>query len=317
MLRDELSARLRDHPETADAWWDRLPAWSVDKADLALPLDRELISATVRNGDQRTRLRVVGTILGRHTDTSLGIPYRRLTEILWRRSRPTITELRVLCDLVPDGTEFSPAIFAGVLARARADPTGLAELALCAELKQHRLLRLDPDIVLLLEQNDWLEAFERDPDQLSADHTEDRHLLRLPPPLLNAHARPLARALLTLDDPVRVQVLLYRLPIGVVIAYLHAANDDPQSFRPKLVAAICVACARAERELPRDDPSRQIGDYVHARVTNWCREASKRKIRKVSHYLRAFDGELAMDWDGFAADVRRQRLWRLVTSFRR
>jgi hypothetical protein len=149
-----------------------------------------------------------------------------------------------------------------VLARAAADPTGLVELALCAELEQHRLLKLAPDTVQLLEQNDWLEAFERNPGQRSANFTEDQYLLQLPPPLLSAHAQPLARTLLTLDDPVRVQYLLYRLPIGVVIAYLYAVSNDSQSFGPKLVAAICAATVRADGQLPRNDPSRQIGEYI-------------------------------------------------------
>ena len=316
MLRDELSARLGDRPEIADAWWNRLPGWTPDRPDLALPLDRALLSATMKNGNERTRLSVVRTILGRPADSALDVPYRTLAEILWRQSKPTIAELRELCHLVPDGTEFSAAIFAGVLARTAGDPTGLAELALCAELEQHRLLRLAQDTVWLLEQNDWLEAFERNPGQRSAGFTEDPYLVQLPSPLLNAHAQPLARTLLTLDDPVRVQSLLYRLPIGVAIAYLYAVSDNSRSFRPKLVATICAASVRTDGQLPRGDPSRQIWDYVNAKVANWCRGTSKRKIRKVSHYIRSFDYGLATSWDAFAADLRRRRLWRLLTGSR-
>ena len=208
--------------------------------------------------------------------------------------------------------------FARVLAGAAADPTGLAELALCAELEQHRLLELTPDAARLLEQNDWLEAFERNPDQRSADFAEENYLLQqLPPPLLSAHAQPLARTLLALDDPVRVQYLLYGLPITVVTAYLYTVSNDSRSFGPKLVAGICAATVRAERQLPRSDPSRQISDYVDVRVADWCRGASKREIRKVSHYIRSFDDGLANSWDAFAAAFRRPLLLRLVTGSKR
>jgi hypothetical protein len=315
MLRDELSARLRDQPEIADAWWNRLPGWTPDRPDLALPLERALLSATIKNGDQRTRLRVIRSILSRPTENSLRGPYRWLADILWKRSKPTIEELRELHRLVPDGTEFSPAIFAGVLARAAADPTGLVELALCAELEQHRLLELAPGTVQLLEQNDWLEAFERNPGQRSDNFTEDQYLLQLPPPLLSAHAQPLARTLLTLDDPVRAQYLLYGLPIRVVIAYLYTVRNDSQSFGPRLVAAVCAADVRAAKEVPQGDPSHQVGEYINAMVADWCRGASRRKVRKVSHYIGAFDKGLAADWDAFAAHLRRGRWrrWHLVT----
>jgi len=316
MLRDELSARLRDQPEIADDWWDnRLPGWTPDRPDLALPLERELLSATIKNGDQRTRLRVVRSILGRPAENSQGVPYRRLADILWKRSAPTIEELRELHHLVPDGTDFSPAIFAGMLARAAADPTGLVELNLCAELERHRLLKLAPGTVRLLEQNDWLEAFERNPGKRSAGFAKDQDLLQLPPPLLSAHARPLARTLLTLDDPVRVQYLLCQLPIGVVIAYLYAVSGDSQSFSPKLVATIHVATVRANGQLPRSDPSRQISRHMDAKVAYWCGRASKGKISKVSHYIRSFDGGLAASWDAYAASFRRRLLWRIVNGY--
>ncbi len=314
MLRDELSARLRDQPEIADAWWNRLPGWTPDRPGLALPLECELLSATIKNGDRRTRLRVVRSILSRPTVNSLGVRYGWLADILWKRSEPTIEELRELLHLVPDGTEFSPAIFAGVLARATGDPTGLAELALCAELKQHRLLELAPGVVWLLEQNDWLEAFERNPDRRSAGLSEDHYLLQLPSPLLSAHAQPLARTLLTLDDPVRVQGLLYQLPIEVTLAYLYAVSNDSRSFGPKLVAAICAATVHANSQLPRSDPARQVSAYIKIKLADWCRGASKRKIRKVSHYIHSFDYELGVWWDTFAADLRRPLLWRLVTG---
>jgi hypothetical protein len=313
MLRDELSARLHAQPEIADAWWNRLPGWAPDRQGLALPLERELLSATMKNGDQRTRLRVVRSILSRPTENSPIVPYRALADILWKRSEPTIEELRELRHLVPDGTEFSPAIFGKVLARAAADPTGLVELALCAELEQHHLLELAPDTIQLLEQNDWLEAFERNPNQHSVGITEDYYLLQLPPPLLSAHVQSLVRTLLTLDDPVRAQYLLYHLPIGVVIAYLYAVSKDSQPFRPELVAAIYAAMARVDRQLLRSDPSSQIVKYLNAEVADWCRRASKRKIRKVSHYISSFDSGLASWWDAFAAGHRRPRFWRLVT----
>jgi hypothetical protein len=256
---------------------------------------------------------VVRSILSRPTENSPIVPYRALADILWKRSEPTIEELRELRHLVPDGTEFSPAIFGKVLARAAADPTGLVELALCAELEQHHLLELAPDTIQLLEQNDWLEAFERNPNQHSVGFAEDYYLLQLPPPLLSAHAQSLVRTLLTLDDPVRAQYLLYHLPTGIVIAYLYAVSKDSQPFRPKLVAVIYAAMARVDRQLLRSDPSRQIVKYLNAEVADWCRGASKRKIRKVSHYISSFDGGLASWWDAFAAGHRRPRFWRLVT----
>ena len=311
MLRDELSARLRDQPGIADDWWNnRLPGWTPDRPDLALPLEHELLSATMKNGDQRTRLRVMRSVLSRPAANSPRGPYRSLADVLWKRSEPTNEELRELHRLVPDGTEFSPAIFARVQARAAADPTGLAELALCAELEQHRLLELAPGTVQLLGQNEWLEAFERHPYRGSANLTEDQHLLELPPSLLRAHAQPLARTLLTLDDPVRVQYLLCTLPIGVVIAYLYAVRYDSHfSFEPKLVAALCAATGRANEEVPRGDPARQVCEDMVAMVVYWSGKAARRKVRKVSHYIRAFDGGLADEWDNFAADVRRRR-WR-------
>jgi len=313
MLRDELSARLRDQPEIADAWWNRLPRWTAHRPDLALPLERELLSATMKNGDQRTRLSVMRSILSRPTGGSPGVPYRSLADVLWKRTEPSNEELRELHRLVPDGTQFSPAMFARVQARATADPTGLAELALCAELERHRLLELAPETVQLLMQNDWLEGFERNPDRGSANLAEDQHLLELPPRLLDAHAQPLARTLLTLDDPVRVQDLLCTLPIWVVITYLYAVRNDSQFLSgTKLVAALCAAAGRAYEEIPPGDPSRQISVEMMNVVEDWFRRASRRKVRKVLRYIRAYDGGLAAQWAAFAAQVR-HRWWHLVT----
>jgi hypothetical protein len=319
MLRDELSARIANEPELADKWHRRLARWAPDIADLASPLERALLSAAMAGSAPPERMRIVRSTLRQFGSGESPRRYRDLLDVLWRRTRPSVDELRELCGVVSVGADLDPAIFSGVLASARGDPAYLPGLELCGSLAEKQLLALDPATEHLLADHHWLKQFERQLGSAVTPPDSDEHLMSISRGILTAHAEPLARSLLAVSDPLRVQRLLLMLPEPVVAAFLRAVRGGYplRPFSPIDVALMLAACARLEPRargggLPPDyDPCTRILPEIYALVDEWCGTASKRKIRKVTRHLIPFGDGLADYWERYAADMRRPWLWRM------
>lgn len=316
MLRDQLATRIPNEPELADKWYRRLPSWAPDTADLASPLESALLSAAMVQSGPPERMRIVRSTLRRQGSGAAHDSYRDLTNVLWRRTRPTVDELRELCGLVSVGEVLDPALFADVLADASANPAHLPELELSGSLADKHLIELDPATKELLDDHRWLQRSEYRLGSTPTAPETDNYLVSISPGVLNAHAEPLARGLLTIRDPMRANHLLCRLPDPVVVAYLRSLHGFRQRpLSPAEVALIWVAFAlvdpRAAGHGPSSgyDPAVQVCDDLEVVVGEWCRNASKRAIGRVSDHLTSFGGELTASWELYASHVRQRRRW--------
>jgi hypothetical protein len=315
LLRDQLTARIPDEPELADKWYRELPSWAPDAADLTSPLERALLSAAMVHSGPQERMRIVRTILRRQGSATTHASYRDVADVLWRRATPAVDELRELCGLVPVGEAFDPALFADVLAGGRADPARLPELELSGRLAEKHLVELDPATEGLLAAHRWLQQAEYRLGSTSTPLEIDNYLVSVSPGVLNAHAEPLARGLLTIRDPMRANRLLRMLPDPVVVAYLRSlARFEHRPLSPAEVALVWAACARidaqaASGKLPRHDPAVYASADLEAVLGQWCRASSKKEIGKVSRHLTSFGGRLSASWEDYADVARHHRRW--------
>lgn len=316
MLRDELAVRVSDRPDVADQWCDRLWRWTPDQTDITLTLDSALLSAAMATGEEWTRLRIVRNVLGQRPNPAEDVPYRELAALLWARTKPTAEELGELCRLVPVGTVLDSAVFAEVLSAARRDPTELRALVACGKLKERDLLELDTETARLLPCHRWLEDYESRLGSGSVEPDADAHLREIPKRLLRAHAGYLARGLLRINDPNRLQRLLETLPQDVVVTYLQMMHGERQRpLWPERVAIIVAACRRvgvrplASELLPDADLRDVVCRDLQAAVVSWCRDASRADVRRAGGYLTSF-GVDQMAWKDYLAAARRSRLWR-------
>jgi hypothetical protein len=316
MLRDELAVRVSDRSDVADQWCDRLWRWAPDQPDITLTLDRALLSAAMATGEEWRRLRIVRNVLGQRPNLAEDVPYRELAAVLWARTKPTVEELGELCRLVPVGTVLDSAVFAEVLSAARRDPTDLPALVACGKLKERDLIELDTETAQLLPCHRWLEDYESRLGSGSVEPDADAALREIPKKLLRAHAGYLARGLLRINDPNRLQRLLETLPQDVVVTYLQMMHGERQRpLWPERVAVIVAACRRVgarplASELPPEADQRDLvcRDLQNA-VVRWCRDASKANVRRAGGYLASFGFDQTV-WSDYLAGARRSRLWR-------
>lgn len=314
MVRDELAIRVIDRPNVADQWCYRLWRWTPDQPDITLTLDRALLSAAMATGEEWRRLRIVRNVLGQRPNPAEDVPYSELAALLWARTKPTLGELRELCRLVPVGAVLDSAVFAEILSAARRDPTELQALVMCGKLKERGLIELDTETAQLLTYHRRLEDYESSLGSGSAD--ADASLREMPKKLLSAHGEYLARGMLRINDPIRLQRLLDILPPDVVVTYLQMVHGDRQRpLWPERVAVIVAACRRVGAlppniELPPEPELRdQVCRELETVIVGWCSNASKAEIRSVDRYLVSFGfGQSA--WSVYLAGARRSRLWR-------
>ena len=319
MLVDELSGRILHGPSSstkiADRWWNRLPGWDAKFADVTSPLQRVLLSAAMAHSKPRIRLHIVEANLDHSAETGA---YRELAHVLWARTQPTIGEFRVLCRLVPAGTDLEPDLFAGLIDRATGETPGLAELSLCDDLAKKQLLVLDTAMKRLLVYHRQLQSLE---SGLTAGYPppDVEGLLReVPPSLLSSHGERLTDSLLALDDPEWVMYLVRQLPPVIVARYLRAwCEQSLWSFGPARVAVSFVLSRWVNWAAvgARSDLRFELDSFLR----DWCRAASARDTREVAARLEPLGAELVNSWSAHTARNRPGRLRRLrrIVPFRR
>ena len=311
MLVDELSDRILHGPSSAttiaDKWWNRLPGWDAEHADITSPLQRVLLSAAVAYSKPRTRLHIVEANLGHGAVTGA---YRELAHVLWARTQPTMEELRALCRLVPAGMDLEPDLFTDLVDRATGETPGLAELALCDDLAEKQLLVPNAAMARLLFYHHQIQSLE---SRLAAGYPPpdvDKLLREVPPSLLISHGERLTHSLLALHDPVWVIYLVRQLPLRIVGRYLRAWCDQSLwSFGPDRVAVsfalsrwVNWAAAGARSDL-------RFG--LDAFLRDWCRRAPARDTSDVAARLEPLGPELVNSWSAHVARNRPGRLRRL------
>jgi hypothetical protein len=313
MLADELSDRLQCRPSDAtviaDAWWNRLPNWAPDRADITSPLHRALLSAAMVHSNERVRLHVVEANLSRKHDPAAGAHYRELTHVLWARTAPTMPELRALCRLAPAATELDRALFARLVSHVAGQYPLLPELELCHELARKQLLVPDAATTRLLGFHRELQLLASSLAVANRPNT-DKLLRQAPWPLLIAHEGQLTRAMLTIDDPEWATHLVGLVPPQIAGRYLRAWCEQPLwSFRPAQVA-VSFALSRNINWVVLGASSnlhRQLENFLR----DWCRKASDHAIRDVIMYLAPMGAVLVESWKAHAARNRPNRLRRL------
>ena len=225
MLWEELSGRILDGQSgaanIADEWWNHLPGWETEGADITSPLERALLSAAMAHGDYQTRLRIVRANLGRSHFAADGAHYRELTRVLWARIRPTTEELRALDHLVPAATHLDQALFTGLIDRVTREAPGLAEIELCDDLAKKQLLIPDAATVKLLDYHRELQSFEHCLAAGEPPPDIDKLLRQVPESLFTAHGEKLMQGLIAIDDPALATHLVNHLPPRLAGAYLR------------------------------------------------------------------------------------------------
>ena len=317
MLRDELSVRTLDRPDVANQWWNQLWGWTPDKADTSSPLDRALLSSAMVNTSSTGRVKIAQAMFGRAGERGDGSGYRVLADVLWSNTEPNSTELRELCSLVPAGTKFSSGIFAGLVARAEANPTTL-ELEVCAQLAKRRLLTLNPVLADMLAHHRWLQELETSlrAQRVAGDAPE--HLQEVPPRLLVAHAEPLTYSLLAVDDPAAVVRMVKTLPPQVVYFFLCAVRDDRHRIRrPGKMAMTFAVHQWATLFWPkpgseeRPSPGYLLCLDIEGIMAGWVGAVPQSELNRVAAHLGSMDEGLEAIWNGATAAPRRSRLlWR-------
>jgi hypothetical protein len=313
MLIDELSERVVSKPAAAasiaDQWWNRLGNWKPDRADIASPLDRALLSATMANSTERDRLRIVRSILNHHRDRAR--TYSELATVLWGRTRATTQEARLLCDTVPAGTKLDPEIFADVLAGASGSSAGLVELELCADLNAKRLLTLNAQTAELLDYHRVLAHHETrmaagawPPDLMDS-------LRLVPPPLVTAHAGLLARGLsAAIEDPGHLVSLIPALPWPVASAYLWDLSDGAgQRATPARMAVAFTVCGFREIWWREFDPFGDLRTALAAGIEEWRKNMSKKEANEVAKQLAPLGRHLVKAWEGHSRGWWRRNIW--------
>jgi GTPase-associated protein 1, C-terminal domain/GTPase-associated protein 1, N-terminal domain type 2/GTPase-associated protein 1, middle domain len=114
-LRVLLNRRMGDdptHPEAehlADRWWVTL---LTQPADLRTPLDRAVVSAAMRELDDKHRAGFVRSMFDEaRAAADPAAAFRELTATLWRREAPTMAESQRLAVLLPKGLVFDAGFF--------------------------------------------------------------------------------------------------------------------------------------------------------------------------------------------------------------
>jgi hypothetical protein len=314
MLPDELAERILHRPSSAaviaDSWWKQLPGWAPERADVASPLHRALLSAAMAHSDPRARLHIVGSNLSDSLAPAISTHYRELADVLWARTAPTTEELRVLWRTVPAATDLDPTLFTGLVDRATGEPPRLLELELCDDLVTKRLLVPDAATAKLLDYHRELRSLESrlavaDPGPDSQD------LLRQAPrSLLIAHGEQLARSLLSIDDPKSAMYLVSQLPPRIQGRYLRSWCDQPMSsFGPARIAASFALSRRLNWAVPGAgaDLHRRLEQFLR----DWCRRASDHATQEVAAYLAPLGAQLVNSWNLHAARNRPSRIRRL------
>ena len=315
MLRDELSGRILNSPSTAaaiaDSWWNWLWRWTPDRADITLPLHRALLSAAMANSNFQTRLGLVRVHLARCREHVSDNRYRDLAAVLWARTEATTEELRALCGLAPDGTEFASDLFVGIVSQASANPAGLRELELCADLSQKQLLALDAATDDLVSAHLWLVRFESHlSDEQPLPEASDR-LRQTPAGILAAHTDRLVHLLIAIDEPLRVMRVIDALPSTLVVAYLFAIHvGRTKPVPPSRLATIFALFKRADSWWAEADPDGELREGFGDAISAWCRAASKPDIQDVTERLDPVGAGLAEAWNDYTARNRRSHFRR-------
>jgi hypothetical protein len=314
MLREELSDRILYRPSSAtiiaDDWWNQLPGWAAERADITSPLHRALLSAAMAHSDRQARLHIVQANLGHSPVTATSAHYRELAHVLWARTPPTTEELRALYRLVPDATDLDPALFTGLVDRATGEPPGLPELELCDDLARKQLLVPDAATINLLDYHHELQSFESRLAAANPPPDTDKLLRQVPQSLLIAHAEQLTRGLLVIDDPAWATHLVSQLPPGIAGRYLRAwCDQSPWSFGPARIAVSFALSRRLNWAAPGagSDLHRKLETFLR----DWCRRVSPADTRDVAARLAPLGFELVNSWNAHAARNRPGRFRRL------
>lgn len=213
---------------------------------------------------------------------------------------------------MPAGADIDPAVFASVMGRAHADPTGLPELELCGDLARNRLLTLDAETIRLLAEHRWLTHFEFGRAAPSPTDLE-RLLHRVPPRLLRSHAGSLATGLLAVDDPVQARQLAEGMPTPVTLAYLHALRTDgclPSGLAAGRVAVIFSLLHRSQHwwGVLGEGMWQELDKIVRA----WSRTAPKEALERVAALLSPLGEEFVSFWRQQISGKKKKKRFRFL-----
>jgi hypothetical protein len=312
MLLDELTRRINSRPSIAttiaDQWWDRLGDWAPEQADIASPLQRALLAAAMANSDHPRRTRIVTATLRRAGSTDAA-SYEDLAATLWSRSSALTSELRVLSDIVPAGTYLDPRIFDDLITRATGNPVGLPELEVCEILGTKGFLPLDAAISELVSCHRTLQDIESRPDIVDSRDLS-AFLYGISPRLVSAHARPLARSLLTISEPMRAAALAHGLPPMVAVAYVKAlANNDGVWSTPAWMAVSFSIFRLPDPWWHEVNPTGDLRAALIAKMREkrdaGSRKQAKKESKAVADLLVPLGGNTVLAWKNDAGDNRR------------
>lgn len=313
LLVAELTRRVTASSQQQAVVGDGWGAWVLSRlASVERPLAAAALGAAVRNGEG-------GTALVKKYLTAAAVDpddFGWMVDALWSQSRPSISELRLVRDLAPDGATIPARVFeplAHEVTRAAVPDTEV--LALCRSVIRRRLLVPGPDVGQVLDDDDTLLATI---DRLRTEDkpTEARvHALidaleQLPRRAVQARIDEVVEGLLRVVAFERMNDLLLR----------HEVLLDPylRRLRAVLVEQLLERHASvgfylaADRTALNDRQRRQLRDALSV----WMVRAPEREVEEAGRRIAKLGGRWREIWELNISDVAgRRRRYRLVHPF--
>jgi hypothetical protein len=307
MLFDELDARAGSGQEVqvGDDWWERLVR---HEGTLGPALRQAIIAAAMVHAPDGERHRLVRDTIGRVTAVpGAGPAVPKVVEALWRRRPPSVAELGLLCELLPQGPVLPGRMFEPLRQQLlyerplSRDALVLAHDLVACELfapaaPERRLLDADRQLKQVCSGLSGVVEAAEFPQYVSAVRRAD-------PRLVTLWSDRLADALLQVAEPPWVPPMLDVLPPKAVRLYVERlAEAVRRSARP---APVVVAFYLTEQ--PGQAPN--IRSYLEEYVLDWISRSSGRRQKPV----RAAVEELGKAWSDRWAEFEEQakgRRWR-------
>jgi hypothetical protein len=309
-LFDELTRRVQAGraDEVGDLWRIKL---TPQVLTVDMPLDEALFAAWMVHANPAERMRIAEKFL-RLASSAVDAPQalRRTAGALWRRATPTVDELRVLCELLPENVGLDQAVFRSQI-ELFADgsrPLSGELLAVTRQLYERGTWRPPTFVLGMLARDDDLRIVcgnlprETDPDRYQEQL--DR-ISAAGERLVSARADSLVEALLRMPDPLLVSSALAVLPGPVRGSYCERLLKAVR--KPGLpLHAVTAFVLSSSKRIPRDKPG-----VLGARAREWMAQASDRRLKEANGQVAKLGEAWATSWAAEQEQVRRSVFTRL------
>jgi hypothetical protein len=293
-LLGNLDATAADYPdEIGDAWWRKLLAGHGNTGSV---LGRAILGAAMVYGDDDQRLALVDRVVGaaaRSERPADAVGYA--ATVLWRRRRPRLPELRRLCGLLSDGPVLDDRLFEHLRSGLDPDRASLKSpvIDLMRDLIERRLIKATPWERALVDDDVRLRRMcenipvQPDPDVIAQYAKVIKGADRS---LVGMWAQPLVAALLAVENPLLVPLLLDAVPHEVYQGFRESLLARLQPDRPSRHVVTAFVLTRKGKLVTERDAALLQDSVAHVLVTS-----SDRRLKPVLELAKRLGGTWARD----------------------